>query len=108
MPIELSELLNAISPGQTVPTAPQHSFEVGKAYFIRGVTMYYTGRVDSVTDEDVVLADAAWIADTGRLSTALESGDFNEVEPFPNPVIVPRGTICDAMLWDHELPRSKK
>ena len=59
-----------------------HSFDVGKSYLIRSVTMYYTGRLASVTDTDLVLEDAAWIADTGRFATALKTGELNEVEPF--------------------------
>jgi len=75
-----------------------HSYEVGKAYFIRSVTMYYTGRIAGITDTDLVLEDAAWIADTGRFATALKTGSLNEVEPFTDPVILPRGAIVDATV----------
>jgi len=85
-----------------------HSFEIGKCYLIRTVTMYYTGRVKAITDTDIVLSDTAWIADTGRFSDALRTGDFNEVEPFVNDVIISRGCITDATLWDHDLPRAQK
>jgi len=85
-----------------------HSYEVGKCYFIRGVTLYYTGRLVSVTDEDIVLEDAAWVADSGRFSTALKTGELSEVEPFISPVIVPRTSICDVTEWPHELPREAK
>ena len=85
-----------------------HSIQVGKAYFIRGVTLYYTGRVSSITDEDIVLEDAAWIGDTGRWSEALSSGTLSEVEPFPGSVIIPRGTICDISEWKHPLPTEVK
>jgi len=85
-----------------------HSFELGKAYFIRTVTLYYTGRLVRITDTDLVLEDAAWIADTGRFFNALKTGVLNEVEPYVNPAIVPRGGIIDATVWDHPLPREQK
>jgi hypothetical protein len=85
-----------------------HSFEVGKSYLIRTVTLYYTGRLVAVTETDLLLEEAAWIADTGRFATCLKSGTFNEVEPFCDPVIVPRGCIVDATEWKHPLPRDQK
>lgn len=85
-----------------------HSFEVGKAYLIRTVTLYYTGRIASITDSDLVLEDAAWIPDTGRFSECLTTGNPSEVEPYSSPVIVPRGGIIDATVWRHPLPRNVK
>ena len=103
MNIELSELKSLLS-----QHSPSHSFVLGECYLIRTVTLYYTGRVTSITDSDLVLSDAAWIADTGRFAEALKSGTLNEVEPFIDPVIVPRGVIIDATKWGHALPRATK
>ncbi len=88
--------------------SPSHSFEVGRSYLIRTVTLYYTGRLQEVTDSDLVLVDAAWIADTGRFHDALKTGELNEVEPFINPVIIPRGCVIDSTIWTHPLPRRQK
>ena len=85
-----------------------HSLEIGKAYLIRTVTMAYTGRVVAVTDTDIVLENAAWIADTGRYHEALVDGSLNEVEPYPDQVIVGRGGLIDAAQWSHPLPREAK
>jgi hypothetical protein len=85
-----------------------HPYEIGQAYFIRTVTMYYTGRLLAVTDKELVLSDAAWIADTGRFYDAIKSGSLNEVEPFLGPVIIGRGAIIDAWKWMHDLPRTQK
>lgn len=52
----------------------EHPYTVGTTYIIRTVTMYYTGRLQSVWPGELVLSDAAWIADTGRFSTALSTG----------------------------------
>ena len=81
---------------------------MGKTVFIRTVTMYHTGRVVDMDDKFIVLEDAAWIADTGRFSDALKSGNLSEVEPVDGLVRVSLGAIVDVFEWSHELPREKK
>jgi len=103
MNLTLSDIRDLI-----VGTGKSHSFVIGSKYLIRTVTMHYTGRLESVTDSDIVLSDAAWIADTGRYSEALTKGSLAEVEPYPGDVIVSRGVIVDAAIWDHGLPRETK
>ncbi len=84
-------------------------YELGQQYFIRTVTFYHTGKLVAATDKELVLENAAWIADTGRFADALKSGKLNEVEPFPDGrVIVGRGAVIDAAVWPHELPRTQK
>ena len=84
-------------------------WEIGAAYLIRTVTMIQTGRLIAVNEHELVLEDAAWIADTGRFSDALRGGSFVEVEPFPDGhVIVGRGSIVDACALPFALPREKK
>ena len=87
-----------------------HSFEVGQTYLIRTVTLHYTGRLVKITETDVVLEEAAWIASTGRYHECLRDGllVLEEVEPYPDRVIVGRGGIIDAARWDHPLPRETK
>jgi hypothetical protein len=72
---------------------------VGKSYLIRTVTMIDTGILVSIDEHEIVLSDAAWIADTGRFSAALHSSDFLEVEPFPDGtrVAIGRGSVIDAV-----------
>ena len=78
--------------------ATDSPWQVGKIYLIRTVTMIQTGRLVAVGDKELVLEDAAWIADTGRFADALKTGKFNEVEPFPDgKVIVGRGAVIDAV-----------
>jgi hypothetical protein len=70
--------------------------------------MIDTGRLVAITPQELVIEDAAWIADTGRFADALISLDFNEVEPFPEGrVIVGRGSLIDAVQIKG-LPRSQK
>ena len=88
--------------------AHDHPWVIGKAYLIRTVTMIQTGRLVAVTQQELVLEDAAWIADTGRFADALKKGIFSEVEPFPDgQVIVGRGAVIDAVQIT-ALPRDQK
>ena len=76
----------------------QHPFKIGANYFIRTVTMNHTGRLVDVGDKELVIEDAAWTADSGRLTQALEKGDFSEVEMFPKGrVVIGRGALVDAV-----------
>jgi hypothetical protein len=82
-------------------------YQIGQAYLIRTVTMYYTGRIVRITPKELVLEDAAWIADTGRFSDALKTGVLNEIEPMGE-IIIGRGAVIDAAKWTHPLPLEKK
>lgn len=89
--------------------ADSHPYEIGANYFIRTVTHYFTGRLVAVHSQELVIEDAAWIADTGRYADAIKSGDFNEVEPYPNGrVIIGRGSVIDSWKAEFVLPREQK
>jgi len=81
---------------------------LGQSVMIRTVTHYYTGRIIALTPHEVVLDEAAWIADTGRFSVAMATGVLDEVEPYPDGVSVMRGAIVDCAPWNHPLPREMK
>ena len=85
-----------------------HSLKIGEKVFIRTVTMHFTGQITAITESDIVLKDAAWIADSGRFSHALSTGELNEVEPYPDGVIISRGGLIDISPWNHKLPREIK
>ena len=73
-------------------------WEIGKIYLIRTVTMIDTGRLVAVGPQELVLEEAAWIADTGRFADAVRKAEFGEIEPFPDGrVIVGRGSVIDAV-----------
>jgi len=83
-------------------------WEVGKKYFIRTVTMHLIGELTNVTQQELVLKDAAWIADSGRFNLAVrDPSKCNEVEPFNLPVIVGRGAIVDATEVPHIITEVK-
>ena len=83
-------------------------FEIGKKYFIRTVTMYYTGHVKDVNGKFLILGDCAWIADTGRFNETIKDGSFSEIEPFPKDVIINSDCIVDAMEINFNLPLAVK
>ena|SRR3990167_525754 len=87
-------------------------WQVGENYFIRTVTMALCGKLIEVTDKELVLEKASWVADTGRFSDFINNGTLSsscEVEPFPEgDVIVGRGGIIDATIWKHDLLRKQK
>lgn len=92
--------------------ASSHPYEIGKPYFIRSVNQYNTGILKAVTEHELVLTEACWIADTGRFSEQFaKEGDamFDEVEPWPvgNEVVLGRGAIIDATQIN-KVPASKK
>lgn len=91
--------------------APQSdvAFPIGKPFMVRTVTHIVTGKLVAVGDKELVLIDAAWIADTGRYADAVKTGEFGEVEPYPDgqKVFVGRGAIIDATEIP-SLPRGQK
>lgn len=97
---------------KTTKTAakPKRFWEEGKAYFIRTVTNFHTGKLVREEHDCLILSNAAWIADTGRFADFLRTGKANEVEPFPMDleVAVPKMAIVDACSWPHELPKDQK
>jgi hypothetical protein len=104
---ELKQLVTLFG-GGAGKTRDDSAWEIGKVYLIRTVTMIDTGRLVAVTEHELVLEDAAWIADTGRFAQAVEKADFGEVEPFPSgKVIIGRGSVIDAVQIALA-PRSQK
>jgi len=87
-----------------------HPYQIGRPYFIRTVTHHYTGRLVEVYEHELVLTEAAWIADDGRFMQAVATGAMNEIEPFPDGarVIIGRGAVIDAVPVSFPLPRDQK
>lgn len=84
---------------KVVPTGDKSNpfMEVGKDYFIRTVTHYFTGRLIWVGEKELVFEDVAWIADTGRFNEFVSGKMANEAEPFQKgaSVIIGRGALID-------------
>ena len=104
---EARSLIALLGAGTSTPQN-QNPFRIGGNYFIRTVTHHLTGKLVEVTNTELVLESAAWIADDGRFSDALKKCEFNEVEPFPSGrVIVGRGSLIDATEIE-TVPMSQK
>jgi hypothetical protein len=85
-------------------------YKIGQAYFIRTVTMSYTGIITAVHQQEIELSSACWIADSGRFHKALKGEwDSNaEHEPFPAPIGIGRGAIVDFCPLSCTLPKDAK
>jgi hypothetical protein len=81
---------------------------VGQAVIVRTVTYHYTGTLVARRDGYLTLADAAWIADSGRWAEALAKGTVSEVEPYPGACYVAESAIVDVSAWSCPLPRVTK
>ena len=82
----------------------------GVAYFLRTVTHHFTGRLVSIDEHELILAEVAWIADDGRFSVAMRTGALSEIEPYPpeKEVAIGRGSLIDAVTWNFPLPKETK
>jgi hypothetical protein len=105
---ELEEINNSLRELGVLEISQAHPFEIGENYFIRTVTMALMGKLIWVGNQELKLSEASWIADTGRFADFLNGKKINEVEPFPNEIIVGRGSIIDACIWKHKLLREQK
>lgn len=65
-----------------VHTDPAYAHLLGKRISARTVTMVDTGTLVAATDTDLILANADWIANTGKWSKFVRSGRGSEVEQF--------------------------
>lgn len=107
MEITITELTSILN--KNLETTSENPWKLGRNYFIRTVTHHLTGKLVAVHVQELVLERAAWIADDGRLTDALKTETFNEVEVFPSdrPVIVGRSSVIDACELN-ALPTSQK
>jgi hypothetical protein len=82
----------------TVNNSAKHPFVIGKQWIFETVTKYWVGDIVAVTETEVVLERAAWIADTGRFNEFMKTGKPSELEPANGPVVISRGGYVVAYL----------
>lgn len=89
---------------------PAEHLRAGSDVFIRTVTSFFVGTIVSVSRDRIVLRSCSWIADTGRFTQAMATGQFSEVEVWPPEVTVGinRSAVIDDSAWGHPLPVSQK
>ena len=101
--IRLFRALSEFQPSEAHAAAPVMPWQIGQPYIIRTVTMINCGKLVWIGDKELVLSDAAWIADTGRWYDCLvDASVVNEAEPYVDDVIIGRGAIVDATKWHNE------
>ena len=77
---------------------------VGKKLFLRTVTYHLLGKVEKVMGSFLQLSTASWVADSGRLMQAIETGELKEVEPMKTIVWVNLNSVTDMFIWNNPLP----
>lgn len=100
---ELNKLFN-----QKTTTADNDDFQIGKNFYVATVTHHYVGKLLSVSDKEIILTNASWVADDGRFHKFMK-GEIDssvEFEPFPadKNVFVGRGALIVACEWEGTLP----
>lgn len=107
---QIKEIQSLTGSKNSITNQDNSHWEIGQNYFIRTVTMIQLGELKKVTDNELLLSKACWVADTGRLSESLIKGNFDEIEMFPNDadVIIGRGGLIDAVKVNITLPTETK
>ncbi len=81
---------------------------IGQKVFIRTVTYHLVGQVESIfANTFLKLASASWVADSGRFSNAIKTGELDEVEPTGT-AFVNMSSVVDFYIWTHSLPMEQK
>jgi hypothetical protein len=72
---------------------------IGDTWFIRTVTHHLVGLLKSVGPQELVMKGGTvmWVADDGRFTQAIQTGEFAETEIYGSEdVVIGRGSIIDA------------
>ena len=109
------QILEAMD-GASEPSAPKETssfWEIGSHYNIRTPCFHYCGTLVGIEGKDgneLLFNNCSWIADSGRWSAAMETGEFNEVEVWPRLrlVLINRTHIQDASLRPQTPPSTTK
>lgn len=80
-------------------------YKTGCDYVIRTVTMIYLGQIKSEDQNTITLEDCAWIPDTSRWSEFLQGNKPNEMEPYPNDVLIYKSAIIDSTELTKKIKR---
>jgi len=90
-------------------TEANHPYQEGQVWFFFCATRYVIGRVQKVFPLEILLSEASWVPNTGRMYNVLLKGEFEEVEPYPSGTcVIGRLAVNDASLCNFEPPRKQK
>jgi hypothetical protein len=76
----------------------------GKPVLFHTVTYAFAGRLAAVQGTTVVIEDATWVADVGRIGTSVKTCEFNEAEHMGKTLII----NAQAIVYMTELPEMPK
>ena len=82
--------------------------KISEKYFVRTVTHYVVGNLEEITGGFLVFSSASWVADTGRFTDFLATGEAAEIEPVKGLYRVAVGSVVDIFDWQHDLPKKQK
>jgi hypothetical protein len=88
----------------------ENIYNIGSNYMVQTVTNYFIGKLEKVTNNEIILSECSWIPDTGVFSTALKNGVFEEVEPMPDEFmnIIFKSSIINIYKVNFKIPRERK
>lgn len=78
-------------------TTQDHPYVKGEFYHVETATKYYVGDCAHVTDNELILDNAAWIPSTGRMHKYMLGEGPEEMEPLNGPVFIGRGAIVAVL-----------
>jgi len=109
---EMKEVATFFGSNNQPKNSNDNPYEIGENYLIRTVTMMLVGKLEAVYQSELVLSTPSWVASSGRFNEALKDGleslSGSEIEPFVNNVIVGRGALVDATIYNFPLPTKVK
>jgi len=81
-------------------------YQVGDVVFVKTVGEINVGRIGAIdlTDRWLVLEDASWAANVGRVGDALKDGELKEVEPYPAPYVMGLDYVLSMTSWSGPCP----
>lgn len=104
----VAAIADSILTNATAGSDSRPNFVIGETVLIRTVTYAAIGKVSGLNDTFVWLeAGSGWLADSGRYSEALSTGEVNEFEKCIGERRVSIGAIVDVDVWTHPIPGTK-
>jgi hypothetical protein len=80
--------------------------KIGETYLFHTHLGIWLGRVNYITVDEVVIDEASWVPDQGRMGPSVREGSLKEVEFVGDGIEVPRHAI--KVPWRHPLPKEDK
>lgn len=84
---------------------------LGESYFVQTVTHYYVGKLAALTPLFMILEEASWVADAGRLACTLQQGLEAQKDTEIEPVglqYVSIMSIVGVTVYAHPVPVEQK